>query len=292
MKLDRCPVCLSTNINYYLTAKDHLLSKEAFQIYTCSACNLRFTNPRPPNSELANYYKSDEYISHSDDGTSLINSLYKIARKLTVRSKRKIISGLPGHKKLLDVGCGTGHFLAYCKQYAWQITGIEPNELARNKARQNSGAVIHEDLSNVVDKDFDVISLWHVLEHLPDLNDTLQILKAKLAPNGILVVAVPNFESYESSLFKEYWAAYDVPRHLYHFSQDSMRCLTGNNGLKIVKTHPMWLDSFYISLLSNQYKNNSKKYIRSFITGLLSNIYAIKSNNYSSLIYLIKKSED
>ena len=291
MKLDRCPVCHNQNINHILTAEDFLVTREKFQIYSCQNCGLRFTNPRPNDDQLAGYYDSDEYISHSNEGSSLINGLYKIARTFTLRRKRKLIESLSQSKRLLDVGCGTGHFIDYCQQHDWQVSGVEPNEIARTQAEEKTKIVIRQDLSEVADTSFQVITLWHVLEHLPNLEQTMNQLKSLLAPGGVIIIAVPNFEAYEASVFKEYWAAYDVPRHLYHFNPNALEQLVNKYGLKVARTYPMKLDSFYISLLSNKNKTNSNKYISSFITGLLSNVYAFKSKNYSSLIYQIEKGE-
>ena len=292
MRFDQCPVCHSNNINHIITAEDYLVTRERFQIDNCQNCGLRFTNPRPDDDQLAGYYDSEEYISHSDEGLSLVSTLYKIARTFTLRRKRQLIERLSQNKHLLDIGCGTGHFLDYCQQHDWQISGVEPNELARKQAEAKTNILIQDDISEITDTTFEVITLWHVLEHLPNLEQTMNQLKSLLAPGGVLIIAVPNFEAYEASVFNEYWAAYDVPRHLYHFNRNAVEHLANNHGLKIARTYPMKLDSFYISLLSNRNKTNSNKYINSFVTGLLSNIYAIKSNNYSSLIYQIEKSEE
>ena len=292
MKLDQCPVCTSHNINHIITAEDFLITREKFQIYSCDKCGLRFTNPRPNDDQLAGYYDSSEYISHSNESASLVDGLYKIARTFTLRRKRKLIEKLSLNKRLLDVGCGTGHFIDYCQQHGWQVNGVEPNDIARTQAEDKTKIIIQHNLSEIVDASYEVITLWHVLEHLPDLEQTMNQLKSLLAPGGVLIIAVPNFDAYEATVFDEYWAAYDVPRHLWHFSKKSMAQLSKKHGLKIVRTYPMKLDSFYISLLSNKNKNNSNKYISSFITGLLSNIYALKSKNYSSLIYQIEKSEE
>ena len=292
MKLDRCPVCQSDNISHIITAKDFLVSSEEFQISGCQDCGLRFTNPRPDDDQLASYYDSNEYISHIDEGSTLVSSLYKIARTFTLRRKRKLIEKLSKSKRLLDVGCGTGHFLNYCHQHGWLISGVEPNEMARKQAEAKTNIIIQEKLSEIVNTSYEVITLWHVLEHLPDLEQTMNQLKSLLAPGGVLIIAVPNFEAYEASVFKEHWAAYDVPRHLYHFNRSAVECLANNHGLKIARIYPMKLDSFYISLLSNKNKTNSSKYVNSFVTGLLSNIYALKSKNYSSLIYQIERSEE
>ncbi|MEN8249084.1 MAG: class I SAM-dependent methyltransferase [Bacteroidota bacterium] len=292
VQLDQCPVCNSKEITNILTAKDYLVSGKEFNINSCSKCGLRFTNPRPNDKELGSYYDSEEYISHANESTSLVNSLYKIARSFTLGSKRRLVNNYAINKQILDVGCGTGHFLEQCKNHNWQVSGIEPNDLARNQANQLLNGNVYQDISEINNGEFEVITLWHVLEHLPDLNDTITQLKKRLQKKGTLIIAVPNYEAYEEKVFNEYWAAYDVPRHLYHFNQNSLKHLFEKHGLKVVETLPMWLDSFYISLLSNKQQSGRNKYIKSFITGLLSNTYAIKSKDFSSLIYIIRNLED
>jgi len=289
MKLDQCPVCQTNNFVYYFSAKDHLLSHEEFKIYQCKQCSLRFTNPRPETNELDKYYESEEYISHSNQNSTLIDRIYKIARSFTLKRKRKLLQSITSNYNLLDFGCGTGHFIKHCKEYNWQVSGVEPNKLAQRQAEENTQETIFQDLNEVKSKDFNIITLWHVLEHLPELNQTITQLKTLLKNDGAMVIAVPNYEAYEEKTFNEFWAAYDVPRHLYHFNRKSMAELLSKHGLKIVKTYPMLLDSFYISLLSNKNKYGKNKYLKSFLTGLLSNIYALKTNNYSSLIYHIER---
>ena len=291
MKLDHCPVCSSNNIVFVFTAEDHLQSHENFRIYECHNCHLRFTNPRPDDDQLSSYYNSEEYISHTDKGTSVVNRIYKLARQFTLRSKRNLIEQVTANRTLLDVGCGTGHFISYCNRFDWNVTGVEPNDLARKEAKEVSNTTIYQQLADINQRTFDIISLWHVLEHITDLDQTVIKLKSLLAPKGKIIIAVPNYEAYEATTFNQFWAAYDVPRHLYHFSRKSMAELMKKHGLKIVKIYPMLLDSFYISLLSNKNRYGSNKYISSFITGLLSNIYARKSKNFSSLIYLISNDE-
>ena len=294
MRLDQCPVCHSTDFQPLLAAKDYLVSAEVFSIAACNNCGLRFTNPRPDDHQLDRYYDSAAYISHSDQQETLTDKLYKIARGFTLKSKRRLITKINQHNqqaRLLDVGCGTGYFLAACQQHGWQVSGVEPNDLARKQAMANTGITLYDDLQKITGQQFEIITLWHVLEHVPDLPQTLTKLKSLLAAGGRLLIAVPNYTAYEAGLFKEYWAAYDVPRHLYHFNRQAMHTLAAKHGLKVVQTYPMWLDSFYISLLSNQHKYNRQKYLNSFITGLLSNIYALKGGNFSSIIYQLTSDE-
>lgn len=291
-KLSECPVCSASNLKNHKVVKDYSVSQESFNIMVCENCNFQFTNPRPNQEEIGKYYKSEDYISHSDKSNTPINFLYKLARKYALSSKKKLINSITKNKKgrILDYGCGTGYFLKTMKDNGWKTYGIEPNDDARKIASSKSKVEENIEDLKLKNKKFDVITLWHVLEHIHNLNETMKVLKTILKEKGKIVIAVPNIESYEQSVFEEQWAAYDVPRHLYHFSQDTMNTLILKHGLKIKKIHPMKLDSYYISLLSNKYKFDKNKFIQSIITGYKSNIYAIKNeNNYSSLIYIIKK---
>lgn len=291
-KLSECPVCSASNLRNHMVVKDHSVSKESFNIMVCDNCNFHFTNPRPSEDEIGKYYDSEEYISHTDQANSPINLIYKIARQYALRSKKKLINSVAKDKKgrILDYGCGTGYFLETMKSDDWKTYGIEPNDKARAIATQKVKVKRSIDELDLKNKKFDIITLWHVLEHIHDLNSTIKSLKTILKEKGKIIIAVPNIESYEESIFGEEWAAYDVPRHLYHFSQETMKTLMLKHGLKIKKTYPMKLDAYYISLLSNKYKFAKNKFINSFITGYKSNTYASKNkNNYSSLIYIIKK---
>lgn len=290
-KIETCPICKNNKLENFIICKDHMLTGESFAISKCTNCSFLFTNPRPIISEIGKYYQSEDYISHSNKTKNLSDFLYKIARKYTLSRKLKLINSLSTNKTILDYGCGTGDFLNACKNKSWEIYGIEPDKNARIKAIETTKKTIYENINEIMEiPRLDIITLWHVLEHIHNLNETIEILKTKLTKNGKLIIAVPNIESYDAKLYKEYWAAYDVPRHLYHFSMKTMKLLMQNHGLKVYKTQPMKLDSFYVSLLSEKYKSTKQNYKKSFITGYKSNRYAIKNNNnYSSIIYIIGK---
>lgn len=291
--MDHCPLCHSGHYHSYLECKDYTVSKEHFQLVQCDACDFVFTNPRPAADELGQYYESEEYISHSNKSNDLVNTVYKIVRNFTLRSKTNLLNKLqPSQGQLLDMGCGTGEFIHSCQQSGWNIQGIEPSPHAREQAEQLNGLTIHKDLFNLPDEaQFDAITLWHVLEHVPDLGATVEKLKRILKQQGVLVVAVPNYQAKDAALYGEHWAAYDVPRHLYHFSQQTMAKLMKAHGLKVDSIRPMKLDAFYVSLLSEKYKHQSQNYLRAVWNGWKSNRWAQRhENNYSSLIYIIRKS--
>ena len=288
--IQECPLCEGEQFNPFIESQDFTVSGEFFNIVSCNQCGFLFTNPRPRTEELDQYYESEEYVSHANSSNSIVNSIYKVARNFTLNWKYKLISKVPVNKTIMDYGCGTGEFLNYCKTHGWEIEGVEPNSKARTQATALNQQAISESLTALNNTtQFEVITLWHVLEHIPDLNETFTQLKNMLAEQGFMLIAVPNCNSYDAQLFKTDWAAYDLPRHLYHFTQNSMLSMMKNHGMEIVEVLPMKLDSYYVSLLSNKIKYGHNKLVKSFINGLYSNSYASKNKEYSSLIYKVRK---
>lgn len=279
----------------YLTCEDFTVSNKKFDLMYNAEYRMLETFPQPKGKDLASYYESSEYISHTDSNKSLVDKLYQIVKSVALKNKLKLINSFEtSDKTLLDVGCGTGDFLLTCQNSDWKVIGVEPNknanELAQNKLNVNSGATIFSELIEINDKQFDVITLWHVLEHVPDLDIYILKLKSLLKPNGVLVVAVPNYKSYDANYYKQFWAAFDVPRHLWHFSKKSIELIFSEYQMKMVKTIPMKFDSFYVSLLSEKYKSGKTNFIKAFYVGLISNLKALSTKQYSSLIYILKNS--
>lgn len=288
---DSCPNCGSKNISFIISAKDHTLSGEEFEIWECNNCTQRFTQNIPGKEDIETYYQSKNYISHSDTSTGFVNNMYHKVRKHTLIQKRKLIEKTTGKKQgnILDVGAGTGAFLNAMKMANWKVTGIEPDKNAREKAKELYGIHIEESekMNSLPLQSFDAITLWHVLEHVHDLHENAEQLKNLLSSNGKLFIAVPNYTSYDAKIYKEYWAAYDVPRHLYHFSPLAMKNLLQNHGLKVEKIKPMWFDSFYVSMLSEQYKTGNSHPLKAILNASISNLKALfYKSKCSSLIYI------
>ncbi|HYM94458.1 MAG TPA: class I SAM-dependent methyltransferase [Chitinophagaceae bacterium] len=289
-----CPVCGSADISNVLSVKDYTVSNEIFNIAQCHSCSLRFTQDVPDAVSILPYYRSEDYISHTNTSKGLINRLYQNIRKRTLVKKRKLIGKVCKIKSgnLLDIGSGTGSFLNEMKQHGWQITGLEPDPGARKIAKELYGIELFDEkkINDLSPATFDAITLWHVLEHVHDLSGYILNLKSLLKENGKLFIAVPNYTSLDAKIYKEYWAAYDAPRHLYHFSPLSLEKLIKKNDLKIVQYKPMWYDSFYISLLSSKYKNGKTKWLPALLNGLRSDIKAVSNvKKCSSVIYVVSK---
>ncbi len=279
-----------TKKNVFLEVIDHSVSSESFQLLYNERLDMLETYPQPLPEDLGKYYQSEDYISHTDSKKNLLEKAYHLVRRFALKSKVKLVNKYSDQGKLLlDIGCGTGDFLQQAKLNGWTVTGIEPNEKARAIANSKvNNAVLNSDALFELKGQFDVITLWHVLEHLPNLEDHIKEIKKLLKPKGTLVVAVPNFKSHDAKYYKEFWAAYDAPRHLWHFSKTSISKLFEKENIELVKIKPMYFDSFYVSLLSEKYKNAFMNPLRAFFVGFFSNIKAIGTKEFSSHIYILK----
>jgi 2-polyprenyl-3-methyl-5-hydroxy-6-metoxy-1,4-benzoquinol methylase len=275
------------NLKPYLVCKDYTVSHEEYQVMFNKEFDMLVTIPVPKN--ISDYYKSEDYISHTDSKKSLFDKVYQAVKNITLKRKLKLINSFnTKSKKVLDVGAGTGDFLKVCKMNSWEIFGSEPDSGARNIAAKK-GVNLEKDLSKFQNQQFDVITLWHVLEHVENLQEYITTLKSLLTENGRLIIAVPNFKSYDAIMYKEFWAAFDVPRHLWHFSKTSISKLFSYENMKVEKILPMKFDAYYVVLLSEKYKHKKSKPFSAFINGFKSNFKAKSTKEYSSLIYVLKK---
>ncbi|TDD99656.1 class I SAM-dependent methyltransferase [Flavobacterium cellulosilyticum] len=277
-----------SNKKHFLTVKDYSVSKETFELYQDESLDMLITSPQPSLENLDKYYESDDYISHTDNKRSLFEKLYHFIKNIALKNKLNLINSLQTNKgRLLDIGAGTGDFLSVAKKDGWQIVGVEPSEKAKAIAK-NKGVSFVEQTSELENNSFDVISMWHVLEHVPDLDAQIKELKRLLKPSGTLIIAVPNFKSFDATHYGKFWAAYDVPIHFWHFSKTAIKLLFEKEAMKLEKVLPMKFDSFYVSLLSEKYKSGKMNFINAFFIGLQSNRKAKQNFEYSSHIYIIK----
>lgn len=288
-QLDTSPIN-NNPLEPFISCKDHTVSNETFSIVIDRASELLVTSPRPNDEDLGKYYEGVDYISHSDAKKSVFDRIYQLVRNYTIKRKIKLINSFEtSHKTILDIGAGTGDFLVACKDNGWSVDGVEPSSKARSIAEEKLVLKLKTELSKLSTQQFDIITMWHVLEHVSDLDEYISRLNSLLKENGKLLVAVPNHNSFDAKHYGKFWAAYDVPRHLWHFSQKAIGELFEKEKMKVVKTLPMKFDAFYVSLLSEKYKKGKMNPFKAFYIGLQSNLKAKQTKEHSSLIYVIQK---
>ncbi len=277
-----------SNKKHFITVKDYSVSKETFDLYHDETLDMLITFPQPGLDALGKYYESEDYISHTDNQRSFFEKLYHFIKNIALKNKLHLINSLqPNKGRILDIGAGTGDFLSIAKKDGWQTTGVEPSTKAKSIAI-NKGVSFVEFTTELENNSFDVISMWHVLEHVPDLDKQIKELKRLLKPKGTLIIAVPNFKSFDAKHYGKFWAAFDVPIHFWHFSKTAIKLLFEKEKMKLEKVLPMKFDSFYVSLLSEKYKSGKMNFIKAFYVGLLSNWKARSSFEHSSHIYIIR----
>lgn len=280
------------NKKHFLTVKDHSVSKEIFELYHDENLDMLITSPQPDLENLGRYYESEDYISHTDNKRSVFEKAYHFVKSIALKNKLNLINSEQSQEgKILDIGAGTGDFLLTAKNDGWNVIGVEPSDRAKNIAKQK-GISFVEEISELENNSFDVITMWHVLEHVPNLELQIQELKRLLKPTGTLIVAVPNFKSYDAKHYGEFWAAFDVPIHFWHFSKKAIKMLFEKVDMKLEKVLPMKFDSFYVSLLSEKYKTGKMNFISAFFIGLRSNLKASSTKEYSSHIYVLKNNQN
>jgi 2-polyprenyl-3-methyl-5-hydroxy-6-metoxy-1,4-benzoquinol methylase len=277
-----------SNKKHFLTVKDYSVSKETFDLYYEETLDMLITHPQPSLENLGKYYESEDYISHTDNKRSLFEKLYHFIKSIALKNKLNLINSLqPNKGRILDIGAGTGDFLSVAKNDGWQTIGVEPSDRAKAIAKRKGVSFVSA-TSELENHSFDVISMWHVLEHIPELDKQIKELKRLLKPTGTLIIAVPNFKSFDAKHYGKFWAAYDVPIHFWHFSKTAIKLLFEKEEMKLEKVLPMKFDSFYVSLLSEKYKSGKMNFVKAFFIGLQSNWKAKNNFEYSSHIYILK----
>lgn len=297
-QVHQCPACGNESKRHFLTCNDHTVSHTPFHIVECTSCGMRFTDPRPTEHTIGPYYASAEYVSHNDTSEGLLFQIYQKVKRFTLRSKAGLVSRYSNGKVMLDYGAGTGDFAGNLLPSGIQVMAFEPDASARDRISHKYPDIdLREDLSTVKDASVAVVTLWHVLEHVHRLEVTLDHFNRMLEKDGTLIIAVPNCASFDAQHYGAHWAAYDVPRHLYHFRHSDIKSILQRHGFVLQTIRPMWFDSYYVSLLSEGYQNNTNRHIRKLLNwssavviGSISNLMALTdTKRCSSIIYILKK---
>lgn len=290
--LQQCPICQSAHFDFFKEIPDYFLSKEHFQLVKCTRCGLVFIQNRPDKNSIGKYYESVNYISHTDSHKNLLANIYQLVRQWNVGKKYRMIKRYVPQGSILDIGCGTGDFLNHFLKKNWNVTGIEPSDSAREIANRKNNQQIFEEkkLPSFSNKTFDVVTMWHVLEHVHELNQRVETVHRLLKDDGVFIFSVPIYESWDATHYDTFWAAWDVPRHLYHFSQATIKTLLEKQHFQLLRVIPLPFDSYYISLLSESYKTKKSAPLKALLNGFVSNLNArLKTNNFSSLIFIAHK---
>ena len=288
---DKCPWCGSKNAQLHIELKDLFLTQEPFKILECKDCGLLYTTPRPNKDEIGKYYQSNEYYSHQENKEGFIPKIYEKVKSINLRNKYKIATEKTTRGKILDIGCGVGDFLHTMEQQGWECTGVEPSEDAKAiaKKRIKGQLLSSEEQENLSDGSFDVITMWHVLEHVNALRWQVQQLYRLCKPGGRIIIALPNYKSYDGQYYKAAWAAYDVPRHLNHFNEETIVKIFEESHLKHIKTEKLRWDAYYISYMSEKYLHHNSPLLRGTVRGMISNCKARRSGQWSSLVYVFER---
>ncbi|TSA27984.1 MAG: class I SAM-dependent methyltransferase [Bacteroidetes bacterium] len=286
-----CPICDHQQFRLFLKGKDYFLTQEPFSIVACTACGFRFTNPRPNPVSAETYYQSEAYLSHDSSKRGIIPILYGMARRFNVHSKYNIVKTYAKGNSLLDIGCGTGEFLHLCRQKGLKCTGVEPSAKARNFAQNRYSLDVKADFLTDISPSsrYHCITMWHVLEHIHGLDETMRKLTEVLEPDGVLIVALPNSNAHDATYYGKFWAAFDLPRHIYHFTRETFIKFASKYSLTCITILPQKLDAFYISLLSEKYRTGSSNFVRAVYRGLRSNCEGRNPlTGHSSEIYILE----
>lgn len=289
-----CPLCGSAHIHRAMDCTDYYATREKFDVYHCDDCHFIFTQDAPVESEIGKYYESPNYISHSDTRKGAMNTIYHWVRCLMLRRKARLVENESQLKTgcLLDIGTGTGYFPHVMQQRGWKVSAIEKSAQAREFGQTHFGLDVkaESELAHLPNGEYDAITLWHVMEHLEHLDETWKELSRLLKSKGVVVIAVPNCGSYDARIYGNQWAAYDVPRHLWHFTPQSMQALGKKHGFELTAYYPMPFDAYYVSMLSEKDMGHSCSLIKGMWNGLKAQCHAMGHKELSSsIIYIFRK---
>lgn len=292
--VQQCPVCDNDNFLLFITCTDFFVTGEEFRLKKCSNCGFIITENIEDEANIGRYYQSEEYISHSNTSKGLVNALYHQVRNYMLGRKRRLAGKAAGvqNGRVLDIGTGTGYFLNEMKRFGWKVTGTEKSAEARDFAKKEFNLDIKEpdELFRMHKNTFHVITLWHVLEHIHKLDENMKTFSQLLKPEGKLIIAVPNPTSYDARHYREFWAAYDVPRHIWHFGPEQMKQFGEKYGFRLAQTATMPFDSFYVSLLSEKYKKSKTAFVRGMFHGTISWLKSLANKKRcSSVVYIFEQ---
>jgi 2-polyprenyl-3-methyl-5-hydroxy-6-metoxy-1,4-benzoquinol methylase len=295
---DSCPICESKHIEFHQKIKDFTVSEETYDLYKCSDCGFIFTQDAPDAAHIGPYYKSDDYVSHSNTNKGLFFKVYHKVREIMLARKHKEIvanSSIKAGAKILDIGAGRGYFLNHMQEHKYVCTGIEQDPDVRQAAidQFNLNVLPPEELYKLEDKQFDVITLWHVLEHIHDYRGYLDKIKKLLKPDGLLVVALPNPSCSDQYIYKDYWSGWDVPIHLWHFTPQNAKDLMAQYQFKMIDKRKLPFDPFYLSILASKERKDSFPTITGFVNGFKAYLMSLNNiDNSTSLTYYFKHAKE
>jgi SAM-dependent methyltransferase len=288
-----CLVCKKTNFETVVNSKDFCVSHEDFKVVRCTNCGFGFTENAPDVSKIGEYYEHTDYVSHTDTKEGLFFNIYHKVRSFMLGQKRTYINKHTAVNNILDIGAGTGYFVNHMQSHGTAVTGFEPDNDARAQAKKNFGIELEPSLEGILGRNevFDAISMWHVLEHVHDLKEYFGHFQQLIKTRGVLAIAVPNYSSFDGRFYKKFWAAYDLPKHLWHFSPDSIKLLAQSNGFDHLQSYAMPFDPFYIALLSEGHKQSGGGgKIRALFIGMTSFLKGFfNPEKASSVVYVFRK---
>jgi SAM-dependent methyltransferase len=230
--ISSCQICNNNDHSSFMAVKDHL-QRNKFHLIECNSCGLVSIHPIPSDQKLSEYYRK-EYYALPEKG--IVGYLERKLNEAVFRTDLKHIERHSKRGKLLDIGSGNGYFLKFAKENNWQTLGVEMSPDASKYAREQKLEILNNSIEDVhlPKNEFEVITMFNVLEHMTNLNSILKKVRDSLKPNGLLVIEVPNIESLQKKVFKNYWCHLDVPRHIFHFKRKSFLRLVGKSGFNVV----------------------------------------------------------